>query len=380
MKPPEFYTDREQTYLKHFFLERYLERVAYNILSFADDFVYVDGFSGPWRSKDEAFADTSFAIALDRLRRVRDAVSKNRSEPRVRCVFVEKVPGRYRELEQATSDIEDINILTLNAEFEEAIPEVRQFIGNAFSLVFIDPTGWKGFALERIAPLLRGPGEVIVNFMFDHINRFLDKENPQAFDALFGGPGWESAVAPGTGREDSIVGLYCERMKQMMSFRYVTSTRILKSTSERSYFHLIYGTRHPKGLLEFRGVEKNMIQAQERVRFDANQAARIERTGQTELFGSDDVPSLELGSFERRRLKNVETARDRLTSLVDTEHRVSFDDARGAMLEVPMVWESDVKESVLRLWTDGKIEIKGMRPTERTPKSGHILVKRPGQP
>ena len=31
MKPVEYYRGREQTYLKHFFLERYLERVAYVI-------------------------------------------------------------------------------------------------------------------------------------------------------------------------------------------------------------------------------------------------------------------------------------------------------------------------------------------------------------
>lgn len=64
MKPAEYYRGREQTYLKHFFLERYLERVAYNIGSFYNDFVYVDGFSGPWKSGDEALDDTSFMIAI----------------------------------------------------------------------------------------------------------------------------------------------------------------------------------------------------------------------------------------------------------------------------------------------------------------------------
>jgi hypothetical protein len=51
VKSPEYYRGREQTYLKHFFLERYLERVAYNIGWSAPEFVYVDGFSGPWRSE-----------------------------------------------------------------------------------------------------------------------------------------------------------------------------------------------------------------------------------------------------------------------------------------------------------------------------------------
>ncbi|MCH9054044.1 MAG: hypothetical protein IIA72_23845 [Proteobacteria bacterium] len=76
MKPPEFYRGREQTYLKHFFLEKYLERVAWNILSFRDEFVYVDGFSGPWKSEDEALEDTSFMIALNQLRKVRQGLKE----------------------------------------------------------------------------------------------------------------------------------------------------------------------------------------------------------------------------------------------------------------------------------------------------------------
>ncbi len=52
MRPPEFYEGREQTFVKHLFLERYLEQVAFHVLWFRDDFVYVDGFSGPWRSED----------------------------------------------------------------------------------------------------------------------------------------------------------------------------------------------------------------------------------------------------------------------------------------------------------------------------------------
>ena len=70
MQSLDYYRGREQTYLKHFFLERYLERVAYNIGSFVDEFVYVDGFSGPWKSEAESLEDTSFIIAIQKLRQV----------------------------------------------------------------------------------------------------------------------------------------------------------------------------------------------------------------------------------------------------------------------------------------------------------------------
>ncbi len=41
MKPVQYYKGREQTYLKHLFLERYLETVAYHIGYSHREFVYV---------------------------------------------------------------------------------------------------------------------------------------------------------------------------------------------------------------------------------------------------------------------------------------------------------------------------------------------------
>lgn len=81
MKEVEYDQGREQTYLKHFFLERYLERVAYVIGGTHPEFIYVDGFSGPWRSQAEAFEDTSFIIALRKLRRSEMACPEREGAP-----------------------------------------------------------------------------------------------------------------------------------------------------------------------------------------------------------------------------------------------------------------------------------------------------------
>src|SRR5271170_4436615 len=175
MKSPEHYRGREQTYLKHFFLEHYLERVAYNIGSSHNEFVYVDGFTGPWQSEDEELEDTSFKIAIRILKRAREGLRARGRNLRVRCLFIEKNERAFERLQGAVRQIQDIEILAINREFEQAIPDVLKYIGNAFSLVFIDPTGWKGFALQRTQRLLlHRPGEVLVNFMYDQINRFLN--------------------------------------------------------------------------------------------------------------------------------------------------------------------------------------------------------------
>jgi three-Cys-motif partner protein len=375
MKPAEHYRGREQTYLKHFFLERYLERVAYKVGSFVKEFVYVDGFSGPWRTEDPGFADSSFIIAIDKLRHVRDGLAKIGRTPKIRCLFVEPHSSAYPLLKQATANVTDLEIVTLNAEFEQAIPQIQKAIGPAFSLVFIDPTGWTGFGLRQIAPILQhNPGEVIINFMFDHINRFLDAPEPEmSFDDLFGGRGWKEAIGAGAKREDAIVRLYTERMKSTGGFRFATSTRIKKPMSDRSYFYLVYGTRHPEGLLEFRKVEQREVAEQERVRLDAQQLARVAKTGQAELFGSAEPDVTGMPSFEDERRDNLARAEQALIALLKQRGVVDFEDARSAMLEFPLVWEADVQRIVLVQAT-----ILGMKTRERVPKVGHRVRLKDG--
>lgn len=367
MKSSDYYHSREQTYLKHFFLERYLERVGFNICSFKDDFVYVDGFSGPWKSRDEQFEDTSFMIAIQELRKVREGIAKQgRRAPTIRCVFVEKDPKAFRELQLAVQGITDIEITPIPGEFEQVIPEVLKSIRQSFSLLFIDPTGWTGFGLQRITPILQHrPGEVIVNFMFDFINRRFDA----SFDDLFGGPGWDAAKT-----EDESIQLYSERIKEAGRFNHVTWTRILHPTSDRTYFYLVYGTRHWKGLLEFRNVEKRFVDEQERVRLTAKQRKRIDKTGQTELF-SDASVSTTPRSLKQERLDKKEQALLRLKELVRKNERLLYEDILGSLLEFPLVWQSDINEMIMsRHGID--LEVEGLHLPKRTPKRGHVIVRK----
>ncbi len=65
------YAGREQTYVKHVFLQSYLEALVHKTASAYSHVVYVDGFAGPWHSANEKFEDTSFGIALNALRRAK---------------------------------------------------------------------------------------------------------------------------------------------------------------------------------------------------------------------------------------------------------------------------------------------------------------------
>jgi three-Cys-motif partner protein len=176
MKPIEYYKDREQTYLKHFFLERYLETVAYHIGFSQSEFVYVDCFSGPWRAKDEELGDTSIRIALNRLNSVRSGLSLRGKHPTIRAIFVEKSKTAFTTLQQVLQEHRgEIKTTALQGTFEENIGRILEQAGPKFTFFFVDPTGWTGFAMDNLRPILRrAKGEVMINFMYDPINRFLN--------------------------------------------------------------------------------------------------------------------------------------------------------------------------------------------------------------
>jgi hypothetical protein len=169
-----------------------------------------------------------------------------------------------------------------------------------------------------------------------------------------------------------MVEFYQERMRRIGDLTYVTHTRILKPISNRSYFYLVYGTRHPKGLLEFRAVERKAIKEQDLVRGAAKQYNRRSRSGQSELFSG---PEIEPASFEREESIRLESAREMLRCLVRERDRISYEDARTVLSEMPLLSEAKVKRLILDLRDAKEIEIEGLKPSERAPKPGHTLVR-----
>src|SRR5690349_21769826 len=92
------YAGREQAYVKHVFLERYLESLVFKTASKFDHIVYVDGFAGPWQSASERFEDTSFGIALNALRRAREAWKRTGREVKMTALLVERDSTAYARL------------------------------------------------------------------------------------------------------------------------------------------------------------------------------------------------------------------------------------------------------------------------------------------
>jgi len=78
MTPDELYEKREQSQVKHYILRKYLERFAHIVASRWSSITYVDCFAGPWNVRSPDFKDSSFAIAIEELRKARDTLPQQR--------------------------------------------------------------------------------------------------------------------------------------------------------------------------------------------------------------------------------------------------------------------------------------------------------------
>jgi three-Cys-motif partner protein len=383
---PDFdpYDGREATKVKHLILRRYLQKLAYKWGWYGGTINYVDGFAGPWKSGTEDLADTSPHIAIAELRRAKEGIlQRGRSAPIVRCLFIEKDREAYARLEASIANVHDIQVDVRNGEFEHVIAEVVKFEEggvNPFGFCFIDPTGWTGFGMQAIAPVLKHqPGEVLINFMTKDIKRFIDDPQSVALSAyidLFGDADYRAAWQglSGQAKEDEIVSAYCRRVKEVGCFNYVVSTIVLHPTDNRTHFHLIYGTRRVEGLRVFRDIEASVMKDQDNIHVRAQQRKRVERSGRPELWTAAELAGT--SHIEQLRARYLQLSKPRVYDAITHARRISYDELEIVALNMPMTWKSDLKDWLREWQSAGLIRYEGLAPRARVPQhdSGHFIV------
>lgn len=379
----EDYVGREQAYAKHCILQGYLQKLTFKVGWDGVNLNYIDGFAGPWQSKTSDFADTSPHVALRVLRATRDELA-NRGRPQttVRAMFVEKTQGAVA-LRESLAPHADVESFVLQDEFENVIPDAVRFatVGKRpFLFAFIDPCGWIGYGMTAITPLLRVPrGEVLVNFMLNSINEWIDsprRDTARTFEDLFGstdfGTTWKGLN--GLDRQEAIVAKYCERLKQAGGFTHVVSTIVLRAREDRAQYNLVYATRSDEGLRTFREIESKTLPKQQAMRASALAAKRKQRSGgQGEFaFGAEALATSFLDNLRDRYLERARATIDRV---VPTSVRVSFETVAIAAMQHTLVGEQDVKDLVVG---NEALGIEGLKPRARVPQwgEGHFLYRR----
>lgn len=386
MLDPEWYEGREQTYIKHFVLRRYLRKLAYKFGYYGGVLNYVDCFAGPWMQADEELRDTSPFIAVDELRQAREGLkARGRPPLKLRCLFIESRRDSWRLLNEKLQDVDDVEVKAIQGEFERSIESIHHFVTprssskRGLSFFFVDPTGWTGYPFDTIAPLFRYQRcEVLINFMTQFVNRFIDVDLPEhreSFRRLFGSDSQDLrrhwAGLEGPDREDAIVRAYCQRIRDGSQFKFVTYTPILEPRANRTNFHLIYATRRIEGLRVFRNdAERPAEEEQETKR------RKPDVDPQQRLFPALFAPAPTYS--EELRARYHEEARAGLRSLLKRKPRISFDEIEAELLLFPLTSTRHVKDWLSDLRSRDVIEIEGLSPRGRVPQSGqgHLILVR----
>ncbi len=376
------YEGREQSGVKHLILQRYLLRFALITGRNWRSITYVDCFSGPWKSQSEKYDDTSFAIAIQQLRDARAQLAKSGIKIDLRAFFIEDNSQSFAQLEQYVGQIDDVEIEVRNRKLEDSVDEICRFVSSAdaqtFPFIFIDPKGWTGFALDVIRPLLElSPCEILINFMTQHIIRFINnQESKESFERLFGSARFADNIKDleQENRVDGAVFKYRDVVSRAGRFDFPGVAGILNPMKNRSHFHLIYLSRHWRGLDVFKDAEKKSMSNMETARARAEQSSREAKSKQTELFAADDAPESEYFRSLRDRYRQLVI--DHIESILKKEGRISYDDAWNSWLRYPMVWESDLKDWIKQ--ESQRIELEGLSARQKVPQRGqkHFLLRK----
>ena len=242
------------TAAKHEILGRYLQAWA-PILSQGNfpHLVIIDGFAGPGRySKgEEGSPIIAIKAVINQPRPIRAKVDFH---------FIELDNKRAAHL---LTEIAQLALPTnfsfkVHGErtFQEAFPEVWNIYspkaGRARppTFVFIDPFGFK-IPFAYVTRVLNTQScEVLINFMFEEINRFLSQEHqPENFDELFGCPDWRKGIEIKSPRErvKFLHDLYQEQLIKAGGARFVRSFAMRNERNTLDYF-LFFGTNSELGL------------------------------------------------------------------------------------------------------------------------------------
>jgi len=93
-------------------------------------------------------------------------------------------------------------------------------------LIFIDPTGWTGYSFNKIGALFDRPKyEVLINFMYDFVNRAASMSDAKTISSL-------------DPRGRAVEKLFRDNLATVGNFDFVVSTKIDRPTADRPHFFI----------------------------------------------------------------------------------------------------------------------------------------------
>jgi hypothetical protein len=204
---------------------------------------------------------------------------------------------------------------------------------------------------------MRRKCEVLINFMYEFINRFAysnDEEIIASMAPILGGRGWPDRLDPNLSRGLAVEKLFRETLKSVGNFDFVISTKIDKATAERPHFFITYGTKSADGLKTFRQTEYDALREHERNRANAMEKKREKRSNTPDMFAGHQAEVQEATIDEIVEEQKAAASAELITAL--TLGALPFSGVVVRLLQAHMLRETNVKDICVDLAKTDKIE------------------------
>ena len=361
MRTSSQYTGREQSWIKHCFLTKYLEQAAFKTLQGRSPiFNFVDAFAGPWNvSDDNDYTDTSFDQALRTLESVRNNLaSRDRRNFLIRYCLCEKRLGAAEELRRYAREKCQFDIFVFEGPFEHNLANITGVLEGGFTFTFVDPTGWNIDSASILKFLRKQNGEFLVNYMAEHINRHAQYDRiSNSIDRFLATPEWKrdfDSLPQDWNNERRIQHLLVNRIKSQGAARYVAGFPILKPVQDRVKMRLLLGTMHVKGLEVFRDTQAKVEREQATLR----NKLRREKSELSILFTDDHLAEIDLGNDGvgcSKYLREAETSILHQLSRVGSD---TFGNLKIEILEEIPIRVPQIKDVVVQLKYRGMVDYR----------------------
>ncbi|MBE3570598.1 MAG: three-Cys-motif partner protein TcmP [Bacillales bacterium] len=239
----------------------------------------IDGFAGTGKYSEGAQDGSPLILLKSAISFYEQAERHGWDEPNIWLLFIEGEKDNYMKLIHNIKDLTGLNyvnnnnslnfesipnyssihVALVNDTFENALSSLLNSLDSDETLIpsfcFVDPFGFKDTPLELISKYLNNDkAEILLNFIYEETNRFINYQNPKIqahLSRLFGVDDLtelQNLIKDKSGaiRKEVIVDYYSRQLKEHTSVKHVLNFEIKKNG--RTKLILFYGTKSPHGL------------------------------------------------------------------------------------------------------------------------------------
>ena len=340
----------EQTKMKHLVFADYFDKWV-KILGSCYSLNYFDCFGGCGayidRDEEKIYYGSPVLAA--------DIINKNDQNlgRDVNLVILEKDEENKKNIKKILKE-KAINttLLIFQGDFDEQINHILDLKGNKLkpTFFFIDPFGFKIkiSTIKRIMGI--GKSEIILNFMFNYINRFLkNKDLKGVLTELYGNDKWQSCISlSGIEREECIVKSFRMNLKGFV--KYVCPYKISFPQKKQTFYYLFHLTNKIKGC----SIMKSCF-----AKYNFGKIQYCGKNTDVDLFESDVA-----------RLNNIEQQ-------LKTEYSkqtLSFDEIISGLIDNTPYLESDIRKVLKNLEKKQAITVKRITSKKRGLSGKDLLI------